>query len=59
MAKINNGRYDNNKDMPTGRPSKNPQMTALKKAHGTATRQREYPPYINHDTVPDLPPVKD
>ena len=46
-------------DMPTGRPCKDPQMHAMRKAHGTATRQSELPPYLNHDTVPDLPPVKD
>ena len=56
MAKVNT---KNAPDMPTGKPCKDPQMHAMKKAHGTATRQRELPPYVNHDTVPDLPPVKD
>ena len=39
-------------DYKTGRPCKDPQMHALKKTHGTPTRQAELPPYISKDALP-------
>jgi len=48
MAKTNEG----DKDMKTGRECKDPQMHALKQAHGTAARQSELPPYIRKEAMP-------
>lgn len=52
----NNG---NDKDMSTGRPCKDEQMKALKTAHGTATRQSEYPPYVSKKQMPHEPDETD
>jgi len=48
MAQNNEG----DKDMKTGKPCKDPQMHALKQAHGTPTRQSELPPYISESAEP-------
>jgi hypothetical protein len=58
MAKNGNDN-GNDKDMSTGRPCKDPQMHALKSAHGTATRQSELPPYISKKAMPHDPDETD
>ena len=48
----NNDKETSSDDYKTGRHCKDPQMHALKKAHGEATRQSELPPFISKEALP-------
>ena len=48
----NNDKNTSSDDYKTGRPCKDPQMHALKKAHGEPVRQSELLPFISKQALP-------